>query len=227
MSPSGGAGVQSGALAGVHADRMTDWTSTGLLLQQGFSADGKLVFAASIGYVTSRPGKGTGTGPAKKVQEAYGAAYLAHIQWHSPLIGKDGPAPPLTCDNAMPGGGSGNFRAQISKALSCHLYTLAGHQEINGVSTIKLVLKPQPGLGIRQALWIDPSSYLPIRAVVAFVQPHTRTVVLTENYQWLPRTAANLAALRAAIRQSAIPSTFRPLPAGDLPLPGLNGLSNG
>jgi hypothetical protein len=223
MSPSGGTGVHSGVLAGVHADRMTDWTSTGLLLQQGFSADGKLIFAASIGYVTSRPGNGA----AKKVQEADGAAYLAHIQWHSPLVGPDGPAPPLTCDNAMAGGGSGNFRAQISKALSCHLYTLAGHQEINGVSTIKLVLKPQPGLGIEQTLWIDPSSYLPIRAVVSFVQTHTKTVVLTHNYQWLPRTAANLAALRAAIRQSAIPSTFRSLPADDLPLPGLNGLSNG
>ena len=231
MSPSGGTGVQSGVLAGVNADRMTDWTSTGLLLQQGFSADGKLVFAASIGYVTSRarkgPGKGPGTGPAKKVQEAYGAAYLAHLQWHSPLAGPDGPTPPLTCGNALPGAGSGNFRAQISKALSCHLYTLAGHQEINGVSTIKLVLKPSPGLNIRQTLWIDPSSYLPIRAVVAFVPPHGQTLVLTENYQWLPRTAVNLAALRAAIRQSAIPSTFRPLPAGDLPLPGLNGLSNG
>jgi hypothetical protein len=219
MSPSGGTGIQSGVLGGVHADREIDWTSTGLLLDQGFSADGKLVFAASLGYVTSRSGK--------KMDEAYGAAYPARIQWHSPLIGPDGPAPPLTCQNALLGSGSEDFRTQTAKALSCHLYTLAGHQEINGVAAIKLVLKPQPGLGIRQTLWIDPSSYLPIRAVDSFVQPHTKTVVLTENYQWLRRTAASLAALRTAIQQSAIPAGFRSLPATDLPLTGINDPSAG
>lgn len=152
--------------------------------------------------------------------EAYGAAYSARIQWHSPLVGPDGPASPLTCQNALFGSGS-DFRTQIAKALSCHLYTLAGHQEINGISTIKLAMKPQPGLNIQQTLWIDPSSYLPIRAVDSFVQPHAKTVVLINNYQWLPRNEASLAALRAAVQQSAIPAGFRTLPADDLPLAGL------
>jgi hypothetical protein len=213
LSASGGTGVQSGVLGGVHADRMVRWTSTGLRLDQGFSADGKLLFASSFGNVTSRAGK--------KVQEAYGAAYSARIQWHSPLVGQDLPAPPLTCQNALLGSGSEDFATQIAKALSCHLYTLAGHQEINGVSTIELVLKPQPGLGIRQTLWIDPSSYLPIREVDSFVQPHAQTVVLTSNYQWLPRNEASLGALRAAVQQSAIPAGFRSLPADDAPLAGL------
>jgi hypothetical protein len=213
MNASGGTGIQPGVLGGVHADRMVSWTSAGLLLDQGFSADGKLLFASSIGNVTSRAGK--------KVQEAYGAAYSARIQWHSPLVGKDGAAPPLTCQNALPGSGSEDFRTQIAKALSCHLYTLAGRQEINGVSTIKLAMKSQPGLNIQQTLWIDPSSYLPIRAVDSFVQPHAKTVVLTNNYQWLPRNEASLAALRAAVQRSAIPAGFRSLPADDLPLGGL------
>jgi hypothetical protein len=213
MSTSGGTGIQSGVLGGVHADRMIRWTSTGLFLDQGFSAAGKFLFASSIGNVTSRAGK--------KVQEAYGAAYSARIQWHSPLVGLNLPAPSLTCQNALLGSGSEDFRTQIAKALSCHLYTLAGHQEINGVSTIKLVLKPQPDLNIRQTLWIDPSSYLPIREVDSFVQPHAQTVVLTNNYQWLPRNEASLAALSAAVQQSAIPAGFRSLPADDLPLAGL------
>jgi hypothetical protein len=212
MNPSGGTGIQPGVLAGVHADRMVVWTSTGLVLDQGFSADGKLLFTASFGDVTSSAGK--------KVDEAYGAAYAARIQWHSPLVGANLPNPPLTCQDVI-GAESEDFRTMIAKALSCHLYTLAGHQEIDGVSTIKLALKPQPGLNIRETLWIDPSSYLPIRQASSFARPHAKTVTVTDNFQWLPRNQATLAALRAAVQQSAIPAGFRSLPADDLPLPGL------
>jgi hypothetical protein len=210
MSASGGTGIQPGVLGDVHADRMVDWTSTGFRLYQGFSADGKLLFASSFGNVTSKAGK--------KVNEAYGAVYSARIQWHSPLVSDDLPNTPTTCQNVL-GLESEDFRTLIAKALSCHLYTLAGHQEINGVSTLKLALKPEPGLNIRQTLWIDPSSYLPIRQVYTFAQPHAKTLTVTDNLQWLPRNQASLAALRAAVQQSAIPAGFRSLPADDLPLP--------
>jgi hypothetical protein len=43
-----------------------------------------------------------------------------------------------------------------------HLYTLDGHQQINGVNAIKLTMKPVPGLSVRQTLWVDPSTYLPL-----------------------------------------------------------------
>jgi hypothetical protein len=211
MNASDGTGAQPAALGGVQADRMVDWTSPGLSLYQGFSADGKLVFATSFGNVTSRAGK--------KVDEAYGAAYSARIQWHSPLVGGvDLPATPTTCQDVL-GTEPGDYQTQIAKALSCHLYSLAGRQEIDGVNTIKLVLKPQPGLNIGQTLWIDPSSYLPIREAYSDVQPDGKTVGLTDNFQWLPRNAANLAALRAAVQQSAIPAGFTSLPADDLLLP--------
>jgi len=144
-STQSGSAQLPGVLAGVHADRMTDWTSTGLLLQQGFSADGKLVFASSVGSVTTPAGK--------KVPEVYGAAYPARTQWHVPLTGgPNWPAPPLTCQNDVIGSGSQDFRTDIAKAISCRLFTMGGHQEIDGVNTIKLVLKPQPGLGVRQTL---------------------------------------------------------------------------
>jgi hypothetical protein len=217
-SAPGGTGVESGTqsailpgvLGSVHADRVVLWSSPGLLLDQGFSADGKLVFASSYGNVTARSGK--------KVDEAYGAAYSARIQWHSPLVGDSLPNAPATCQNVL-GTESEDFSAQIAKALSCHLYTLAGHQEINGVNTIKLVLKPQPGLsGVGQTLWIDPSSYLPIREEYSFAQSPARTRVLTDSFQWLPRNEASLAALRAAVAQSAIPAGFKSLPADDLPI---------
>jgi len=211
MNASDGTGVQPAVLGGVRADRMVSWTSPGLSLYQGFSANGKLVFATSFGSVTSRAGK--------KVDEAYGAAYAARIQWHSPLVGGvDFPATPTTCQDVL-GAEPADYKTQIAKALSCHLYTLAGRQEINGVNTIKLVLKPQPGLNIGQTLWIDPSSYLPIREALSNGQADGKTVVLTDNFQWLPRNAASLTALRAAVQQSAVRAGFKSLPADDLLLP--------
>jgi hypothetical protein len=44
--------------------------------------------------------------------------------------------------------------------------------------------------------------------------------LLVGDYRWLPPTAANLAALHAAIHRAAIPSRFRMLPPADLPLAG-------
>src|ERR1700678_445519 len=112
MNASDGTGAQPAALGGVQADRMVDWTSPGLSLYQGFSADGKLVFATSFGNVTSRAGK--------KVDEANGAACSARIQRHSPLGGGvDLPATPTTCQDVL-GTEPGDYQTQIAKALSCH-----------------------------------------------------------------------------------------------------------
>jgi len=210
----GESGTQSailpGVLGSVHADRVVLWSSPGLLLDQGFSAGGKLVFASSYGNVTSPSGK--------KVDEAYGAAYSDRVQWHSALVGDSLPNAPATCQSVL-GTESEDFSAQLAKALSCHLYTLAGHQEITGVNAIKLVLRPQPGLsGVGQTLWIDPSSYLPIREEYSFAQSPAGTRVLTDSFRWLPRNEASLAALRAAVQQSAIPAGFKSLPAEDLPI---------
>ena len=143
---------------------MTSWFYRGLMLNQGFSAAGKLVFTASIGTVTSPAGK--------QVPEAYGAAYPVRTRWLSPLTGPNGNLPKLTCAHAFPGSATPHLRAAILKALSCKLFALAGHQRIDGVDAIKLIMKSQPGLPIRETLWLYPSTYLPLRASVAFLGSH-------------------------------------------------------
>jgi len=210
-----GSAVLSGVLGSVKAQRMTSWFYHGLMLQEGFSAAGKLVFTASIGTITSPAGK-----PALT---AYGAAYPVRTRWLSPLIGPNGKAPKLTCANAFPGSATANLRATILKALSCRLFALDGHQRVDGVDAIKLVMRPPPGLPVRETLLLDPSTYLPLRTSAAFRGAHGQVSLLVQDYRWLPPTAANLAALHGAVHRATIPSRFRMLPPADLPLAGFDG----
>jgi hypothetical protein len=213
QNPTGSA-VLPGVLGSVKAQQMTSWFYRGLVLNEGFSAAGKLIFTSSIGAVTSPAGK--------QVPEGYGAAYPARTRWLSPLTGPNGNLPKLTCANAFPGAATPHLRATILKALSCKLFALAGHQRIGGVDAIKLIMKPSPDLPIRETLWLDPSTYLPLRTSVAFRGSHGQVSLLVQDYRWLPPTAANLAVLHAAIRHATIPARFRMLPQADLPLAGFD-----
>jgi hypothetical protein len=213
-----GPAARPGVLANVHAQRMILWNYQGSMLQEGFTAGGQPVFNATLGTVTSPTGK--------KIAEAYGAAYPARTRWRSPLIGKDWPAPPLTCQNAQPVASTPNWRAVLSKALSCQLFTLDGYQQVDGVDALKLTMKPVPDEPVRQTLWVDPSTYLPLRATTTFLRPWGNNSVRVENFKWLPPTSANLAALHAAIGQASIPAGFRMLPSTDLPTVGFGAPNN-
>jgi hypothetical protein len=194
-------------LSTVHASSEVDWTYNGLYLQQGFSAAGKLVFTAAVGQ------KG-----------AYGAAYPARVQWHNPLEGgQSGPGPAPTCETAALG--YPTWKQSISKALSCHLFSLGGNRMVSGVDTIKLVGKPLTAEGetFRQTLWVDPKTYLPLRTTTTFTEPHRRAATLTNDFRWLSPSQAHLGTLHAAEQRSAIPPGFRALPSTYLPLPGFNG----
>jgi len=204
----GGTAQEPTVLSDLHASRLVAWTYRDLQLQQGYTASGKLVFSATIGPVNTRQGK--------QVYEAYGAAYPDRIQWHSPLTGGPNLSDPLNCANS--GFDFPNWPQGITKALSCHIFTLAGNQKINGIDTIKLVRKPQYGIG--ETLWVDPTSYLPVRITTTFQQAHKRPAVQTDNFRWLQPTTGNLAALHAAEARGAIPSAFKSLPSTYVPLPG-------
>ena len=204
---SAGSPQVSGVLATVRASSEVDWLYQGQLLQQGFSAAGKLVYTSTEGP-----------------HGVTGAAFPAQVRWHNPLTGgQSGPNPPLTCDRAV--NGYPSWRQSIKKVLSCHLFTLAGNQTIGGVDTIKLVGKPitAEGQTFRQTLWIDPRTYLPLQTSTTFSEPQHRVATLTTGFRWLSPTQANLGTLHTAEQRGAIPASFRPLPSTYLPLPGFAG----
>jgi hypothetical protein len=204
----GGTAQVPGVLSNVHANSEVDWSYNGLYLQHGYSAAGKLVYTVTIGPHGDD-----------------GAAYPARTRWHNPLTGgESGPNPALTCDNA--GFGQPSWKQSITKALSCHLFTLGGNQQVAGVDTIKLVGKPLTfeGETSRQTLFVDPKTYLPLRISTTSTEAH-RTATLTHDFRWLSPTKANLASLHAAEQRGVIPASFRSLPSTDLPLPGFDGPS--
>jgi hypothetical protein len=205
-----GSGVVPDVLAGVTAQRMVTWTYHALQLRFGLSAVGQVVFHNTINTVTTRSGK--------QRLEAYGAAYPARTRWRTVIRGVTGPLPRLTCQTVISQIYVRAWRVTIPKALSCGVFHLAGRQQVDGVTAMTLIAKPQPGLALK--LWIDPATYLPVRLDATFQAGHGAQSLLRNDYRWLPPTKANLAALHAAIRRATIPASFRKLPANYLPLAG-------
>jgi hypothetical protein len=94
------------------------------------------------------------------------------------------------------------WAADIKKALSCGEYTTSGTGRVDGVNAIKLI-PVRPGV-MSAVLWVDPSTYLPVRVATEIGERPTGQV---KDVQWLPPTAANLADLTA------------PIPAGFVQVP--------
>ena len=208
-----GSAVVPGVLKNVTAQRLVSWTYRGLYLQEGYSATGRLVFHNTNNEVTLPSGR--------QVAEQYGAAYPARTRWRTIVRGQSGPLPPLTCQDFPSGYPS--WRATLTKVLSCGSFYLGGQQRVDGVEAMTLISKPQPGLDFRETIWVDPSTYLPVRVSVTIGHPHGRSNQLVDDFRWLEPTKANLATLHAAIRQATIPAGYRTLPANYLVLPRATG----
>jgi len=111
----------------------------------------------------------------------------------------------------------------LRTAVSCGTLTEAGRQEVDGIEAIKLVSKPSSP--ISETIWVDPSSYLPVRVVAgSALSPALKQ---TADITWLPPTAQNLARLTvpipAGFRHVSFPAvvapTFYQIPAELLPRP--------
>ena len=112
----------------------------------------------------------------------------------------------------------------LRTAVSCGTLTVAGRELVNGVEAIKLTSRPDSF--ISETIWVDPSTYLPVRVVVRSA-PGSPVIEQTANITWLPPTAQNLAELTvpipAGFRHVSFPEiaapTFKQIPAELLPLP--------
>jgi hypothetical protein len=93
--------------------------------------------------------------------------------------------------------GPGGWPDFIRYQLSCGGYTVSGRQRVDGITAIKLTDRNG-----RNALWVDPATYLPVRAVIAGWRQQIQT-----DFRWLAPAPARLAALGLPV-----PAGFRQVP---------------
>jgi hypothetical protein len=112
------------------------------------------------------------------------------------------PSPsPVPCAPAIAAKTYG-WPAFIRYELGCGEYSTDGQQQVDGIDAIKLTRAH--GLG---ALWINPVTYLPVRALLSF---HPGMPPSQTDFRWLPSTGASgellTVSIPAGFRQVAPPS---------------------
>jgi hypothetical protein len=170
-----------GASSPWSARTLVRWTYQDTDMISAFTATGRPIFGQRL--------TGAGGGPAVTV------IYRDATWWRAVPPGAQPPVP-RTCGPGVDIG-AGGWPAFIRFELRCGEYTTDGRQRVDGVDAIKLT-----GDRGRAALWVDPKTYLPVRAIFAFARTPTQT-----DFRWLRPTSANLAHLRLQV-----PPGFRQVP---------------
>lgn len=76
--------------------------------------------------------------------------------------------------------------------LRCAVFVVSGRGHVDGVDAIKVILS-KPQFRADEAMWLDPTTYLPVRILMYSTAGPRAWMQL--DYQWLPPTRANLAHL--------------------------------
>lgn len=158
------------------------WSYQGRMSLSAFSTTGRRVFASRT---TVAHGK------AATVVVIYRDA----TWWRAAGQAGRGPAPSACGPDVSIG--PGGWSAFIRGELSCGEYATDGRQRIDGMDAIKIT--GDKGL---ETLWVNPVTYLPVRAVFTFGRLRTQT-----EFRWLRPTPANLARL-----SRPVPPGFRQVP---------------
>jgi hypothetical protein len=179
----------------------------GQFRETGFTATGRILWDAGI---TAHPATLSG----QQTLVGVGVDYPTRTWWSNTIhqtAGNRG-AEPRGCGRSKayidpPIGDPAGWGAQIHNALHCGTFRVAGHQRIGGINTIKIVAAVRDE--DHYSLWVNPSTYLPVRASQGG---------LIAGFQWLAPTEPNLTAL-----QVRVPAGFRKVHDPGLPGVGFAG----
>jgi hypothetical protein len=113
-----------------------------------------------------------------------------------PVPGCGRGAPPASNKGHLVGSnGWDGWSAYIRQELSCGVYHQDGRQWVDGIDAVKLTGN---GHALFPTMWIDPATYLPVRATQA------REGAGPTDFRWFAVTAASLAHLKVSV-----PAGFR------------------
>jgi hypothetical protein len=109
------------------------------------------------------------------------------------------------------GSSSASVVQLLRTAISCGTLTEAGQQRVDGIEATKLT--SSSGSLISETIWVNPTTYLPVRVVIRAVAGSSVTQQAAD-ITWLKPTARNQAALTVSI-----PAGFRQVPFGPTVMP--------
>jgi hypothetical protein len=115
--------------------------------------------------------------------------YLLRNWWRSAPQATLAPPGTLSCRGGDALIGSGDWAAFIRTELGCGGFVTDGRQRVDGVDAIKIT-----GGQRLSVLWVDPVTYLPVRALLALAQGRPQT-----DFRWLSPTPARLAGLNVTV----------------------------
>jgi hypothetical protein len=146
--------------------------------------------------------------PAAAMTRKVEVIYPAGV-WYRREIRAAGPGQGLPCTGSGPFAGfqAAGWTEIIRSTLACGQFKITGRGQINGTDAIKIAATWSHAVGT-DTLWIDPSTYLPIRVAFA-TEPGFSAQT---DIQWLPATPRNLAHLNVPI-----PAGFRQVSPPALP----------
>ena len=175
--------IRTGAGSGLAASSVVSWSHQGTDKFSAFTATGQRVVD-----VRNTPAAGGG---GMTVAVIYSDA----TWWRA--VTAPGPLGRPRCGGGNVIIGHGGWPTFIRHELGCGGYTTAGRQRVDGINAIKIA----GGKGLA-VLWVDPATYLPVRALLAIGNQRPQT-----DFRWLPITPASLAQLRVPV-----PAGFRQVP---------------
>jgi hypothetical protein len=160
---------------------VVDWSYRGTSKVSAFDATGQPVFDETI------------TLPSGHAGTTLAVIYREASWWRATVKAPAVVRQTYRCGSGI-SVGSGSWTAFISYELSCGEYTTDARQWLDGIYTIKIT----GGNGL-DVLWVNPATYLPVRAVFTLGRERIQT-----NYRWQSPSLTNLAMLR-----ESVPAGFR------------------
>jgi hypothetical protein len=182
--PAGGLSAGHGAGLPWSVGSTVTWAYQGNWKTSAFTAAGQPVFSERATHAAGR-------------SETIAVIYPSATWWRATT------APPIGRTPACPPGSTtgltviARWAAFIRDELRCGGYRTDGRQRVDGIDAVKLI-----GGKALAALWVNPATYLPVRAIATFGRGRAQT-----DFRWLSPSKASLSQLSLRV-----PAGFRQIP---------------
>lgn len=184
LRPADGLSAGPGAGPSWSVGSTVTWVYQGSLKASAFTDAGQPVFSDRTTHAAGR-------------SETVAVIYPNATWWHATA------APPAGRTPACPPGITpgltviSRWAAFIRDELRCGGYRIDGRQRVDGIDAVKLT-----GGKALAVLWVNPATYLPVRAIATFGKGRAQT-----DFRWLSPAQASLSQLSLRI-----PASFRQIP---------------